>query len=78
VLIHSLTPEVTGEAELLSVRMLGSDEEIICQRQPDGLRLTFPTQKPCDFAYTFRLSFDRPIGQSLPSEAVNVVMKHGE
>ncbi len=78
VLIRSLTPDVTGDAVLLSVKMLGSDEEINCRQQPDGLHLSFPEKKPCDFAYTFRLSFDRPIGESLPSEAINEVMKYGE
>lgn len=77
VLVKSLTPEVIGNAKILGVKMLGSEEEIRWQLCADGLRLYFPSEKPCDYAYTFRLSFDHPVGENLESEASNEVMKHG-
>lgn len=76
-LVKSLTPDVMGDATILEVKMLGSDEEISYEQTAEGLRLTFPTQKPCDFAYAFRISLDKMAGENMPSEAVNEVLKHG-
>ncbi len=74
VLIKSLTPDVIGDAKILDVSMLGSTEEIRYKLTPEGLRLTFPQQKPCDFAYTFRIRFDKSVGDNLESEASDEVM----
>ena len=57
--------------------MLGSGEKIRWEQTDEGLRIDFPSQKPCDYAYTFKIAFDREVGKGLPSEASNEVMKHG-
>ena len=44
----------------------------------EGLRVSFPSQKPCEFAYVFKISFNKMVGQNLKSEAINEVLKHGE
>lgn len=76
VLIKSLTPDVIGDAKILNVSMLGSTEEISYEQTPEGLRLTFPQQKPCDFAYTFRIRFDKSVGDNLESEASDEVIRY--
>lgn len=75
-LVKTLTPETVGAAKLLSVSLLGSDAKIAWEQTPEGLKLTFPPQKPCAFAYAFRLAFDQKPGAHLKSEAVNRPFKH--
>lgn len=75
--VRSLTPDVIGDAHIKEVTMLGSDEKINWRQTEEGLKLSFPQDKPCDFAYSFKISFDKPVGENLPSEASNEVMKHG-
>ncbi len=41
--------------EIESVRMLGHDGDVKWEHHPDGLRVTFPKEKPCDFAYCLRI-----------------------
>ncbi len=77
VLVKSLTEEVIADSEILDVKMLGSEEKISWEKTADGLKLSFPSKKPCDYAYSFRISFDKMVGDHLQSEAVNEVMKHG-
>lgn len=40
------------------IEMLGSEEQIKWERTDDGLTLYFPREKPCDIAYSFRISVD--------------------
>ena len=75
--ISSLSKEVIADAKIQQVTMLGSEETIQWQLTPEGLKVNFPSQKPCDHAYTFKISFDKPVGENLESEASNEVMKHG-
>lgn len=77
VLVRSLTPATIGDAKILGIQMLGCDEAIRWEQTDEGLRLFFPSAKPCDFAYTFRICFDRPVGENLETEASDKVMKHG-
>jgi len=56
---------------------LGSTEKIDWQPTGEGLKLSFPKTKPCDFAYSFKITFDKKVGEHLESEAVDEVMKHG-
>ena len=77
VLVKSLTPEVIADARIKGITMLGSGEKIRWEQTDEGLRIDFPSQKPCDYAYTFKIVFDREVGKDLPSEASNEVMKHG-
>ena len=76
-LIKSLNKEAIADAKILSVTLLGSDEKINWQQTNEGLKLTFPKNKPCDYAYSFKISFDKKVGEHLESEAVDEVMKHG-
>lgn len=77
VLIKSLNKEVIGDAEILNVELLGSDQKVVWRKTAEGLLLTFPQGKPCDFAYSFKISFDKKVGSTLPSEMVDVPFKHG-
>ena len=75
--ITSLTEDVITDAQIKQMTMLGSKETIKWKKTPQGLRVSFPSQKPCDHAYVFKISFDKPVGENLESEASNEVMKHG-
>ena len=77
ILIKSLDKKAIGDAKLLDVKLLGSSEPIKWQQTEQGLQLTLPKEKPCDFAYSFKLSFDRPVGSALPSEMIDVPFTHG-
>ena len=77
IIITSLTDEVIADAKIQQVSMLGSEETIKWEKTPQGLRVSFPPQKPCDHAYAFKIPFDKPVGENLVSEASNEVMKHG-
>lgn len=77
VVIKSLTPEVIGDAKILGVSMLGTDEHIAWEQTDKGLKVSFPSVKPCEYAYSFKISFDKQIGKNLKSEAINEVLKHG-
>ena len=57
--------------------MLGSEETLDWDKTSEGLKISFPKNRPCQYAYTFKISFDKPVGESLESEASNEVMKHG-
>jgi alpha-L-fucosidase len=76
-LIRTLTPENIGEAKIQSVRMLGSEAEIAWELTPEGLRITFPKEMPCDYACSLRIDFDKPAGEGLESEMIDIPFKHG-
>ncbi|MDR1886287.1 MAG: alpha-L-fucosidase, partial [Prevotellaceae bacterium] len=75
--IKSLNKDAVADAKILDVRMLGSDEKIVWTQTDEGLRLSFPKTKPCDFAYSFKITFDGKVGEHLESEASDEVMRHG-
>ena len=77
VLIKSLNKEAIADAEIQSVVLLGSDETIDWEKTEQGLKLSSPKNKPGEYAYSFKISFDKKVGEHLESEAVNEVMKHG-
>lgn len=78
ILVKSLDKEAVADAKVLSVSLLGSEEKIGWKLTDSGLELSFPSDKPCSYAYSFKISFDKKVGKHLPSEAINEVMKHGE
>ena len=41
--------------EIESISMLGSSEKLNWKLEKDGLRITTPTKKPCDYAYSFKI-----------------------
>ena len=75
--VYSLNQEAVGDAKIIDIKLLGSDEKITWKQTDEGLRLTFPKVKPCDFAYSFKITFDKKVGEHLESEASDEVMKHG-
>lgn len=77
ILVKSLNKDAVNDAEILNVSLLGSDEKVTWKLTDDGLSLEFPKKKPCEFAYAFKISFSKPVGENLESEAINQVMKHG-
>lgn len=77
VIIHSLTPSVIGDAKIKKVELLGADGTLKWEQQADGLKVTFPKNRPCDYAYSIKISFSKKVGENLKSEASNTVMKHG-
>lgn len=48
--------------------MLGSNEPIIWKQSKEGLVLTFPKEKPCDYAFVFKIAFDKMIGENMQSD----------
>ena len=77
ILVKSLTKDVIADAQIKDITMLGSNEKIQWEQTKDGLKISFPSQKPCEYAYAFKIAFDREVGKDLPSEASNEVLKHG-
>jgi alpha-L-fucosidase len=41
--------------EIQSVELLGSADKLLWKRTPEGLVISAPQKKPCDYAYTFRI-----------------------
>jgi alpha-L-fucosidase len=76
-IIRSLDKNAIADAKIQNVTLLGSDEKIVWTQTDEGLKLSFPSAKPCDFAYSFKITFDKKAGEHLESEAVDEVMKHG-
>lgn len=59
-IIHSLGT-APGEQHVASVELLGVSSKLSFQQVPDGLHIQLPANQPCDYAYTFRISFTRPL-----------------
>ena len=56
-----LLPEIKSEADFASkgiakIELLGSDEAISWTITSDGLSITLPREKPCDIAYSFKIT----------------------
>ncbi|KAA6339881.1 hypothetical protein EZS27_012215 [termite gut metagenome] len=77
VLIKSLNKDAVADAKILDVKLLGSDEKISWTQTDNGLKLTFPKEQPCDYAYSFKISFDKKVGSHLESEMLDIPAKHG-
>ena len=41
--------------DIKNISMLGSNEHIKWEQKPEGLVVTFPKEKPCDFAYVLKI-----------------------
>ncbi|KAA6301484.1 MAG: hypothetical protein EZS26_002358 [Candidatus Ordinivivax streblomastigis] len=76
VLIKSLDKNAIADAKILRVQMLGSNEAIAWTQTEEGLKLSFPKTKPCNAAYTFKITFDKKVGEHLQSEASDEQMKY--
>ena len=49
----------TRISEVASVQLLGHDNELKWENHGDGLHVTFPEEKPCDYAYALKISFKK-------------------
>lgn len=58
--LNSLHP--LSKKGIQSVSMLGSPERLHWDEEDDGLHVTFPQKKPCDFAYVLKIV---PVGELL-------------
>ncbi|MDR1161149.1 MAG: alpha-L-fucosidase [Tannerellaceae bacterium] len=76
VLIKSLDKQAIADAKITDIKLLGSDEKISWQQTDEGLKVFFPKNNPGEYAYAFKISFDKKVGEHLPSEAVNEILKH--
>ena len=53
--IHSLGTTALGSQKVMSVALLGSDDQIQSRQEADGLHIQLPTQAPGKYAYAFRV-----------------------
>ena len=51
--IHSIRDDLVVD----KVSMLGSEEEISWQQNPDGLNVSFPNDMPTDHAHVLKITF---------------------
>ena len=49
---------VSNELDVEQVTMLGSDEELSWQQNPEGLKVTFPDNQPSDYAHILKITFN--------------------
>jgi alpha-L-fucosidase len=49
----------TRITEVASVELLGHDGELKWEIHDDGLHVTFPKKKPCDYAYALKITFKK-------------------
>ena len=55
ILISSLSASKTKNLKVHRVSMLGSNEEIKWKQKANGLEIQFPKEKPCEYAYSFKI-----------------------
>jgi len=55
ILIHSLADGNVDNLQIKDVTMLGSTEKISWVKTKEGLEIQFPSTKPCDYAYVFKI-----------------------
>lgn len=55
-----------------SRKMVGNINSVA---SPKGTEV-FPKEKPCKYAYSFKITFNKKVGEHLQSEALNEVMKY--
>jgi alpha-L-fucosidase len=57
-LIRSLRSGASiSEERIASIQMLGASETLTWSQREDGLHIATPQQRPCDHAYTFKITF---------------------
>jgi alpha-L-fucosidase len=59
VTIESLTPANLGGREVESVKLLGSEDTLHWHASATGLEVTMPGARPCDYAYSLRITLKR-------------------
>ena len=76
--IHSLDKLGIGDSNIQEVSLLGSDEKITWKQTDKGLQVSFPKEKPCAFAYAFKIAFDKMAGSQLENEMIDIPMVHAD
>lgn len=71
ILLKSLSKEVTDHLKVHSVGMLGSDEKINWKLKEDGLEIEFPKNKPCEYAFAFKIDLEG-VAWGTPSYEINL------
>ncbi|MDD4570801.1 MAG: alpha-L-fucosidase [Tepidanaerobacteraceae bacterium] len=62
ILVKSLDKETVSDTKILDVSLLGSEDKIDWKLTDEGLELSFPLEKQCNHAYSFKRSFDKEVG----------------
>ncbi|MEC3907202.1 alpha-L-fucosidase [Tamlana sp. 2201CG12-4] len=53
--IQSLSKSAQPELKIKDLSLIGYNGDIVWSRENDALKITFPDQKPCDYAYVFKI-----------------------
>lgn len=61
VIFPSLTIMNANITAITNVELLGYKGKLKWENHGDGLHVTFPDKKPCEYAYTLKISFKEPI-----------------
>jgi alpha-L-fucosidase len=72
-----LNKEAIANAQILNISLLESDEKVDWKKTDTSLKISFPKNNPGKYAYSFKITFDKKVGEQFLSEASNEVMKHG-
>ena len=59
VLVRALGKKGVPDKALAAVSMLGSKDAVQWRQTDDGLTLTVPREKPCRYAFVYRIDFKR-------------------
>jgi alpha-L-fucosidase len=56
VVITSLATGKAPQGKIQKVELLGHSGDLAFTQDADGLKVTFPTDKPCDYAYVLKIT----------------------
>ena len=59
VVFPNLVKMNTRITEIVDVQLLGHDGPLEWENHGDGLHVTFPEEKPCDYAYALKVTFKK-------------------
>ncbi len=71
ILIRSLAPSCGKDMKITSVSMLGSNEEIKWNQTAEGLMISFPNDKPTEYAHTFKIEYSGVAYGDIQAEVVD-------
>ena len=65
IVLPNLTEMNQRISNVISVELIGHDEDLQWENHGDGLHVTLPSKKPCDHAYALKIGFAEPINSPL-------------
>ena len=65
IVLPNLTEMNQRISNVISVELIGHDEDLEWENHGDGLHVTLPSKKPCDHAYALKIGFAEPIKSPL-------------